>query len=105
MTGTDRVHHLLSRRFRPGLEWLEARTLPSIAWTNFGHDSQHTGESAVASQPLDSIHWSQSVDLNNTGYYVHYGSPVITAADTVIVPVKTGAYGGFELTARNGTTG
>jgi hypothetical protein len=30
---------------------------------------------------------------------------VITPANTIIVPVKTGPYGGFELVAHNGTTG
>jgi hypothetical protein len=84
---------------------LEDRTLPSAGWSTFGHDPQHTGDSAVASQPLDVIHWQTSIDLNNTGAFAHYGSPVITPANTVIIPVKTGANGGFELKAMNGATG
>jgi hypothetical protein len=59
----------------------------------------------VASQPLDAIHWQTSIDLNNTGTFIHYGSPVITPANTIIIPVKTGAQGGFELKAMNGATG
>jgi hypothetical protein len=35
----------------------------------------------------------------------HYGSPVITAKNTIIVPVKTGAWAGFRIDARNGDTG
>ena len=37
--------------------------------------------------------------------YIHYGSPIITAANTIIVPVKTGATGGFRLDAHNAGTG
>ena len=37
--------------------------------------------------------------------YIHYGSPVITAANTLLVPVKTGADDGFRLDARQGSTG
>jgi hypothetical protein len=92
-------------RYRPALERLEDRALPSASWNNFAHDPQHTADSPVATQPLDSIHWQAPVDLNPTGSFVHYGSPVITAANTVIVPVKTGANGGFELAAHNGATG
>jgi hypothetical protein len=36
---------------------------------------------------------------------VHYGSPVSTPANTVIIPVKTGASSGFEVTARSGANG
>ena len=92
-------------RFRLMLERLEDRTQPSASWLTFGHDPQHTGDSSVASQPLDVIHWQTSVDLNATGALVHYGAPVITAANTVLVPVKTGANGGFEVSAFNGATG
>lgn len=36
---------------------------------------------------------------------IHYGSPLVTAANTVIIPVKTGASGGFEINAVNGADG
>ncbi len=43
--------------------------------------------------------------FSNGVLYTHYGSPMITSDNTVIVPVKTGASGGFELNAFNGATG
>jgi hypothetical protein len=79
--------------------------LPSAGWGNFAHDPQHTGDSPVASKPIDAIRWQTAVDLNPTGASVHYGSPVITAHNTIIVPVKTGANGVFELKAFNGSSG
>jgi len=82
---------------------------PSGAWSNFAHDAQHTGQSAVASQPLKRIRWQTPVDLNpqysGGELLIHYGSPLVTAANTVIVPVKTGATGGFRVEAHNGADG
>jgi hypothetical protein len=54
---------------------------------------------------VDVIHWQTSIDLNPTGAFAHYGSPVFTPANTVIIPIKTGGGDGFEVAARNGATG
>ncbi|HLJ92889.1 MAG TPA: hypothetical protein VKU02_06820, partial [Gemmataceae bacterium] len=71
------------------------------SWSSYAHDPQHTAISDVPSQSLQAIHWQTPVDLNPQSYggdlYIHYGSPVVTAANTVIVPVKTGANDGFEV--------
>ncbi len=76
------------------------------AWLTHSHDAQHTGVSEVASQPFGKIHWSVPVDLAvPTGeIFIHYGSPVITAENTVIVPVKTGT-DSFRVEARDGASG
>jgi outer membrane protein assembly factor BamB len=81
-------------------------TAQSRAWPTHSHDAQHTGVSSVASQPLTKIHWKAPVDLAVPAgeIFIHYGSPVITAANTVIVPVKTGA-DSFRIVARKGATG
>ena len=36
---------------------------------------------------------------------VHYGSPLVTPKNTVIVPVKTGAFDGFRIEAHKGSDG
>ncbi len=78
----------------------------SRAWPTHSHDEQHTGISAVASQPLRRIHWKTPVDLAvpSGEIFIHYGSPLVTAANTVIVPVKTGT-DSFRVVAHNGATG
>ena len=75
-------------------------------WPTHSHDAQHTAVSSVISQPLNTIHWHAAVDLDPpTGeILIHYGSPVVTAANTVIVPVRTGA-NSFRGGAHDGATG
>ena len=78
-------------------------------WTGYAGDPQHSALSPVASQNLQQLLWSTPVDLNpqysGNDLLIHYGSPVITAANTVIVPIKTGPSDGFKLNAFNGLTG
>jgi hypothetical protein len=80
------------------------------AWSAFSRDAQHTAQSAVATPPLNRIVWQTPVDLQPTyagGQYLltHYGSPVISANNTVMVPVKVAAQGTFRFEARNGANG
>ena len=79
------------------------------SWSGYAHDPQHTAISDVPSQPLMAIHWQTPVDLNpqysGGNLYIHYGSPLVTQANTVIVPVKTGTNDGFEVEAFDGGTG
>ncbi len=91
---------------------LSAQSLRTT-WSGLGHDAQHSAISAVASQPLNRILWQTPVDLNPQltgnplGLRIHYGSPLITRSNTVILPVKTGATNGFvvkALVATNGAT-
>jgi hypothetical protein len=77
------------------------------AWSTLGGNSQHTALSAVAAQPLEVIHWFTPVDLAPpTGeILIHYGSPLVAAANTVILPVKTGSTGGYRVEARRAEDG
>ena len=78
-------------------------------WSNFAGDAQHTADSAVASDSLSSIRWQTPVDLDpqysGSELFIHYGSPLVMATNNVIVPVKTGAFGGFEIEGLSGSTG
>src|SRR5438874_4156613 len=94
-----------SRRWKPTFERLESRELLSTSWPEFAFNAQHTAESPVASQDLQAIRWSTPVDLNPNGGAIHYGSPLMTPSNTVIVPVKTGATNGFKVEGLDGVTG
>lgn len=80
------------------------------AWFGYGRDAQHTAASAVASQDLGRIAWTTPVDLApqytpSGALLTHYGSPVVTTRNTVVIPVKTGATGGYRVEGRNGANG
>ncbi|MFA9274110.1 MAG: hypothetical protein ACEQSE_04480 [Candidatus Aquirickettsiella gammari] len=85
-------------------------TVVGPPWLNFGSNAQHDGLSAVATQTFSKIAWQTPVDLapkySTQGYLlVHYGSPVITAKNTVILPVKTASDPVYRFEARNGADG
>jgi len=80
------------------------------AWWGFGRDAQHSALSAIATQDLNRIAWSTPLDLkpqysSRGALLTHYGSPVITSNNTVVLAVKTGANGGFRIEARSGVNG
>lgn len=79
-------------------------------WSGYAGNAQHQAISSVPSANLDTIKWQTPVDLDPqyvSGEYllIHYGSPMITSANTVVVPVKTGATDGFKIEGRSGTNG
>jgi hypothetical protein len=80
------------------------------AWWGFGRDPQHGAVGAIASQDLGRIVWRKRIDMAPTydssgGLPIHYGSPVITDENTVVLPVKTIWSGGFQIQARSGGNG
>ena len=68
--------------------------------TTFAGNAQHTSNYGVAAQSLNTIKWTTSIDFNNTTP-AHYGAPLISASNTVFVPVKT-ATNGFRVDVFNG---
>ena len=109
----------ISRPILPGLALRLALVLAGLLaahrcgaeppWSGFGRDPQHTGVSGIASQPLDRVVWQTPVDLNplfiGGSLEVHYGSPLATAANTLVIPVKVGLTNGFRIEARDGGSG
>jgi hypothetical protein len=87
------------RRFRytPAIEQLEDRALlsaspaapglPATSWNQLNGNAQHTGVSGAVAQPLNQVLWSVSLDLEPWGAE-HYGDPIFTPNNTVIVPIK-----------------
>lgn len=70
----------------------------------FAGNAQHTGVFAPAATNLNAIRWSTTIDRRQTFSNTHYGSPLATAGNTLIVPVKTEG-DGFELRFFNATNG
>jgi len=91
-------HSLLLLAFSPGIMLAQ--------WSQHGGDPQHTGVSPVQTQSLDRIRWSTPVDDNMTSepILIHYGSPVATVENTIVVPVRS-TNGSFRLEARSGSDG
>ena len=79
------------------------------AWPGFAANAQHTALAPVPSQTLSRIRWQTPVDLapqySGGELFIHYGSPLITSHNTVIVPVKTGASSGFRVEAHEASDG
>ena len=71
--------------------------------TTFGGNAQHTSSYAAPAQTLNTIKWSTDIDFNNTDP-THYGSPLVTQNNTVLVPVKT-IGNNFRVDAFNGANG
>ncbi|MBI3767153.1 MAG: hypothetical protein HY271_01530 [Deltaproteobacteria bacterium] len=80
-----------------------------VGWLGYGGDAQHTAIAKVAAQSLDRIRWQTPVDLapqySGNDLLIHYGSPLVTRGNTVVVPVKVGATDGFEVEGRRGSDG
>jgi hypothetical protein len=78
-------------------------------WLEFAGNSQHTALSPVKSQRLSQVRWHTPVDLepqySDSELLIHYGSPLVTALNTVIVPVKTGVDGNFRVEAHAAADG
>ena len=82
---------------------------PSVEWAGFGGNAQHTAVAVTPPQPFTRIRWKTKVDLvpvsKNEVLGIHYGSPMITAANTVLVPTRVSVKAGYRVVAYSGTNG
>lgn len=111
---TASVHGLKATAFSGlmGLSLISAPALagaPLPAWRGYAGDAQHSARAHATTQALGRIRWTMKVDLkpqlSGDAILIHYASPMITAGNTVLVPVKTGPTDGFRIEARAGADG
>ncbi|HSW27555.1 MAG TPA: hypothetical protein VLJ62_32655, partial [Burkholderiaceae bacterium] len=95
----------------PGLPLLPRPPVVPVdgpAWSGFAGNAQHSALGEVESQRLVGFYWYTPVDLqpqySNGALLAHYGSPVITRQNTVLVPVRVGPTT-FRVQGRVGATG
>ncbi len=61
--------------------------------STFAGNPQHTAVYAAPAQDLNVIRWSTAIDLNTSGAFAHFGAPLLTPGNTIVVPVKTATNG------------
>ena len=93
------------KRFLPVLLLASSGIYAQTIVPTFGGNAQHSAVYNPAAQHLNAIHWSAPIDLNNTGALAHYGAPLITPANAIVVPQKTGANSGFQINVFNAVNG
>ena len=105
------VRHV-SQFLAVALGLLLALVLPErahAAWAMHGGNAQHTALATVPTQPLQQVHWHTPVDLqpqySGSDLLIHYGSPLVTEGNTVIVPVKVGVADTFRVEAHRASDG
>jgi hypothetical protein len=81
----------------------------AVEWAGFAGNAQHTAIASKPPQRFKRIRWRAKVDLApplvQGTLPIHYGSPMITAANTVLVPTRVSAKAGFRIVAYSGTSG
>lgn len=81
----------------------------ALGWSQHCGNAQHSAYTRVPLQNMDGIVWSTPLDLNprysGNDLLSHYGSPCITAANNVVVPVKLEIDSGFRVDTLRGSTG
>lgn len=83
-----------------------AASAQNVPWHGYGGDAQHNAQAPVAGQKLAKVHWSIPVDLAPPDFLgVHYAEPMITAANTVLLPVSVNSVGTYQMEAHAAADG
>src|SRR5215472_6306437 len=81
----------------------------AVEWAGFAGNAQHTAVARMRPQPFRRIRWRAKIDLAPVLVHgvlpIHYGSPMITGANTVLVPTRVSATAGFRVVAYSGISG
>jgi hypothetical protein len=81
----------------------------AVEWAGFAGNAQHTAVASRPAQPFERIRWRAKVDLapdkTQGSLTSNYASPMITAANTVLVPTRISAKSGYRVVAYSGTSG
>src|SRR5215510_11345884 len=81
----------------------------AVEWAGFAGNARHTAVARKRPQPFRRVRWRAKVDLAPAVVFgallIHYGSPMITAANTVLVPTRISTKAGFHIVAYSGTSG
>jgi hypothetical protein len=70
----------------------------------FAGNAQHTSVYLTPAANLNAIRWTTSIDLRQTFGTTHYGAPLVTPGNTIVVPVKTQT-DGFQIRLLDASTG
>jgi hypothetical protein len=81
----------------------------AVEWAGFAGNAQHAAVARSRPQAFRRIRWTAKVDLSPPLLFdtlpIHYGSPMITAANTVLVPTRKSTKAGFRVDAYSGRSG
>jgi hypothetical protein len=81
----------------------------AVEWAGFAENAQHWAVARSRPQPFRRIRWKRKIDLAPPLQFgvlsIHYGSPMITAANTVLVPTRISTKAGFRVVAYSGRSG
>ena len=108
LAGITAVGTMVATPFVPSL------LIQPAAWYGYGGNAQHSGISKYSAKGLGKIKWSVPIDEDVSGsssgedILIHYASPCVTRANTVVVAVHTNLFGdhdGWRVEALNGANG
>jgi hypothetical protein len=92
-----------------GATAVQAAPSRAVEWAGFAGNAQHAAVARRHAQPFHRIRWRAKVDLApdllGGVLPIHYGSPMISAANTVLVPTRVSDKAGFRVVAYSGASG